>query len=152
MLNLISSVLQQECKQESENLDKGRITCSAPPGKNCPFPWMADGLTHFHFWTLAGLHLRQNLQNEQVCSASTYAENVALPAFVRCMLAVQQSIDISYPPSPQQQTCSSGVRRPDGTDSQTDGRAARQMHKPCSACCAGSGNNIQVHVMHTICN
>jgi len=30
MLNLISSVLQQECKQESENLDKGRITGSAP--------------------------------------------------------------------------------------------------------------------------
>jgi len=28
MLNLISSVLQQECKQESENLDKGRITGS----------------------------------------------------------------------------------------------------------------------------
>jgi len=37
MLNLISSVLQQECKQESENLDKGRITGSAPsPPKNLP--------------------------------------------------------------------------------------------------------------------
>ena len=57
MLNLISSVLQQECKQESENLDKGRITDSAPPEKNCPFPRMADGLTHFHFWTMAGLKL-----------------------------------------------------------------------------------------------
>jgi len=33
MLNLISSVLQQEYKQESENLDKGRITGSAPPPK-----------------------------------------------------------------------------------------------------------------------
>jgi len=30
MLNLISSVLQQECKQESESLDKGYITGSAP--------------------------------------------------------------------------------------------------------------------------
>jgi len=57
MLNLISSVLQQECKQVSENLDKGRITDSAPPEKNCPFPRMADGLTHFHFWTMAGLKL-----------------------------------------------------------------------------------------------
>jgi len=36
--------------------------------------------------------------------------------------AVQQSIDISWPPGPQQQTRSSGVRRPDGTDRQTDGR------------------------------
>jgi len=36
MLNLISSVLQQECKQESENLDKGRITGSAPPPKKLP--------------------------------------------------------------------------------------------------------------------
>jgi len=41
MLNLISSVLQQECKQESENLDKGRITGSAassPREKIAPFP------------------------------------------------------------------------------------------------------------------
>ena len=39
MLNLISSVLQQECKQESESLYKGRITGSAPPPeKNAPFP------------------------------------------------------------------------------------------------------------------
>jgi len=39
MLNLISSVLQQECKQESENLDKGRITGSAAsPRKIAPSP------------------------------------------------------------------------------------------------------------------
>jgi len=38
MLNLISSVLQQECKQESENLDKGRITGSALPEKIAPSP------------------------------------------------------------------------------------------------------------------
>jgi len=30
-MNLISSVLQQECKQESENLEKGRITGRLPP-------------------------------------------------------------------------------------------------------------------------
>ena len=43
MLNLISSVLQQECKQESENLEKGRITDSQavlppPPEKIAHFP------------------------------------------------------------------------------------------------------------------
>jgi len=42
MLNLISSVLQQECKQESENLDKGRITGSAPPPRN-KFPLPLNG-------------------------------------------------------------------------------------------------------------
>ena len=44
MLNLISSVLQQECKQESENLDKGRITGSAPPEK-MPLP-LNGGRSH----------------------------------------------------------------------------------------------------------
>jgi len=44
--------------------------------------------------------------------------------------AVQQSIDVSWPPGPQQQTRSSGVRLPNGgTDRQTDGRTPdRFMH------------------------
>ena len=42
-------------------------------------------------------------------------------------LAVQQSIDVSWAPGPQQQTRSSGGRRPDGTDGQTD---ARQLSRP----------------------
>jgi len=40
-----------------------------------------------------------------------YADNVALPAFVCCMLlllSMQQSINISCPLGPQQQTCSRG--------------------------------------------
>jgi len=47
MLNLISSVLQQECKQESENLDKGRITGSAPSPswKKLPLP-LNGGRSH----------------------------------------------------------------------------------------------------------
>ena len=45
MLNLISSVLQQECKQESESLDKGRITGSAPPPKKLPLP-LNGGRSH----------------------------------------------------------------------------------------------------------
>ena len=36
----------------------------------------------------------------------SHADNVALPAFARRTPAVQQSIDISCPPGPQQQTCS----------------------------------------------
>jgi len=39
---------------------------------------------------------------------STYADNVALPSFARRTPLLQQSIDISCPPGPQQQTCSSG--------------------------------------------
>jgi len=50
----------------------------------------------------------------------TYVDNVTLPAFPPPLL--QQSIDISCPPGPQQQTCISGVWRPGGTDGQTDGR------------------------------
>jgi len=45
MLNLIYSVLQQECKQESENLDKGRVTGTAPPGKKLPLP-LNGGRSH----------------------------------------------------------------------------------------------------------
>jgi len=63
-------------------------------------------------------------RNEQVCvQLPTSADNVALLAFPAEAPAVQQSIDISWPPGPQQQT-----RRNDGTDRQTD---ARQFHKPC---------------------
>jgi len=68
---------------------------------------------------MAGL-LRMNLQeNKQVYIQLTpSANNVTLLA-----VDVQQSIDISCPPSPQQQTRRSGVRRPnDGTDGQTDGQ------------------------------
>ena len=39
-----------------------------------------------------------------------------------CPPLLKQSIDISCPPGPQQQTCSSGVRRANGTDGQTDRR------------------------------
>jgi len=53
---------------------------------------------------------------------------VALPAACRAAArllpppAVQQSIDISWPPGPQQQTRRSDVLLPDGTDRQADGR------------------------------
>ena len=68
---------------------------------------------------MAGL-LRMNLQeNKQVYIQLTpSANNVTLLA-----VDVQQSIDISCPPGPQQQTRRSGVRRPnDGTEGRTHGR------------------------------
>ena len=57
----------------------------------------------------------------------TYADNVALPAFARRTLLLQQSIDISCPPGPQQQTCSidfiaAGPHWDKRSDGQTDGR------------------------------
>ena len=70
---------------------------------------------------------------------------VARRAAARLLLAaglrpVQQLIDISCPPGPQQQTCSSGVRHPmERTDRQTDRRIdIRQLHRPCFAHYAGS--------------
>jgi len=76
---------------------------------------------------------------------------VALPAFAaarravaRLLLsagspAVQQAIDISWPPVSKQQTRSSGVQRPDWqTDRRTD---ARQLNRSCSAYYAGSDSN-----------
>jgi len=50
---------------------------------------------------------------------------MALPVFAAAAAgspAAQQLIDISSPPSPQQQTRNSGVRLADGTHRQTDGR------------------------------
>jgi len=53
--------------------------------------------------------------------------------------AVQQSIDFSCPPGPQQQTHSSSVRWPnDAADRQTD---TRQFHRPCSVYYAIRVNN-----------
>jgi len=46
-----------------------------------------------------------------------------------CPPLLKQSIDISCPPGPQQQTCSSGVRRANGTDGQTDRRTPSTQ--PC---------------------
>jgi len=50
-------------------------------------------------------------------------------------VAVQQTIDISWPPGTQQQTHTSGVRL-DGTDGQTDGRTPDSCIDP-----AGSAKN-----------
>jgi len=58
---------------------------------------------------------------------------VALPAFARRTLLLQQSIDIAWPPGPQQQTCSSGFavlgscwdRRTDEKNGRADGQTDR---------------------------
>ena len=65
-------------------------------------------------------------KNATLCSATTYAENVALPAFVRCMPAVQQSIDISYPPKHSSKHAAAACGDQMGqTDRQTDERTRR---------------------------
>jgi len=51
--------------------------------------------------------------------------------------AMQQSIDITYPPGPQQQTLRTLLQRANGTDKRTD---SVPFHKPCSAYYAGSAN------------
>jgi len=45
---------------------------------------------------------------------------VALPTFAAATLAMQQLIDISYRPGPQQQTHHMLLQQANGTDSRTD--------------------------------
>jgi len=60
--------------------------------------------------------------SKQICvQLSTDAKNVALPAFARCMPLLQQSIDISCPPDPRQQTRRTLLQPANGTDGRTDG-------------------------------
>ena len=66
----------------------------------------------------------------------TSAENVALPAFAAAAPAVQQSIDISYSPGPQQQT-RRAAQRANWTDRRTD---AVPLRRPCSAHYDGSAS------------
>jgi len=78
-------------------------------------------------WTNNVQNIYQQIWHWQVCvQLPTSADNVALPAYGRytpllqcgcCWApAMQQSIDISCPPGPQQQTHKSGMRRANGTD------------------------------------
>jgi len=62
-------------------------------------------------------------KNKQVCvQLPTYADNAALPAFVRRTPLLQQSIDISCRSGPEQQTFSSGFAAVGPRwDKQTDG-------------------------------
>ena len=76
---------------------------------------------------------------------TTYADNVALPALAAvrraaATTAVQQSIDISYPPGPQQQTRRTLLQRTNGIDRQTDRRTPCR-HRPRAAYYACSANN-----------
>jgi len=62
----------------------------------------------------------------------TSAVNVALPAIAAAAPAVQQSVDISYPPGQRQQTRRTLLQRStDGTDRQTDERTDTvPLHRP----------------------
>ena len=62
-----------------------------------------------------------------------YADNMALPAFASCCCRNQLISPAAA--GPQQQTHSSRVQQPDGTDGRMD-----SCHKPCSAYYVGSVN------------
>jgi len=53
-------------------------------------------------------NLQMYIATRSLCSATSYADNVALPAFAGRTPAVQHTIDISCPPGPQQQIGDSG--------------------------------------------
>jgi len=84
--------------------------------------------------------------DKSVFSAFLLADNVALAAFAaarraaaRLLLtsgppAVQQSIDMSWRPGPQQQTHTNGARQASGTDGQTDGRTPDSCIDPGALC------------------
>ena len=90
---------------------------------------------------------RWSSKNMSVCSAS-YISWKRGTARIRCCAraaaapAVQQSMDISYQPDPQQQTRLMLLQRADGqtrTDRRTD---TVPLHGPCSTYFAGSANKL----------
>ena len=76
----------------------------------------------------------------------TYADNVALPAFVRLTPLLQQSIDISWPPGPQptaanlQQRVCCCEPMLGQTDGQTNGRTPHRFIDPALHTMPGSAN------------
>jgi len=68
--------------------------------------------------------------NKSAFQLPTYTDKLPLPAFARRTLLLQQSIDISCAPGPQQQTCSSGF----AADRRTDTVPFRRL---CSTYYAG---------------
>ena len=64
--------------------------------------------------------LTTKFKKKQVCSDTMYADNMALPAFASCCCRNQLISPAAA--GPQQQTHSSRVQQPDGTDGWTDKR------------------------------
>jgi len=79
------------------------------------------------------IQLTTKFKKKQVCSDTMYADNMALPAFASCCCRNQLISPAAA--GPQQQTHSSRVQQPDGTDGRMD-----SCHKPCSAYYVGSVN------------
>jgi len=72
--------------------------------------------------------ISQSASLASLCSATTYADNVALPAFARRMPAVQQSIDISC--SSKLEAASLLLWAGAGTGVRTDGRTPYRYIDP----------------------
>jgi len=81
MLNLISSVLQQECKQESENLDKGRIRGIAPPPKKLPLP-LNGGRSHAFSFLDLGRSVMEVLKPETTYRVGQKSKLLILSEYV----------------------------------------------------------------------
>jgi len=60
---------------------------------------------------------------------SVTRQQVVLVLLIVSPPAVQQSINISCTPGPQQQTLCSGMQQSSGTDRQMDGQTDRRMHE-----------------------
>jgi len=100
-------------------------THQAPP-RSCTFDTCQS-----HTHSLQADNVTDNVNINVTISVSMYVCRQCGTAHIRTPL-LQQSIDISSPPGPQQQTRSSGVRRSDETDRQT---GDQQLHRPrCTAC------------------
>jgi len=77
------------------------------------------------------------LPGKQFCVPLLYVRYQRGTARIRRPL-LQQSIDISYPPGPQQQTRRTLLQLTNGTDKRRD---TVLSHRPCSAYYADSANN-----------
>jgi len=71
--------------------------------------------------------------SESCLQLPTSAGNVALPAFAVAAPVAQRSINISYPPCPQQQTRRTLLQWDNGGDKQMDRETdTAPLHRPCS--------------------
>ena len=80
-------------------------------------------------WVRSNYPVAVPLTEHDCVQLPTSADNVTLLAFAaERRPCVQQSIDITSPPGPQQQTRGGGVRWDGRTDRHTD---AQPLHRPC---------------------
>jgi len=125
--------------------------CSSTGPDNWHHQWLTEishwihaiSTTHYCAKIAKWRELAQILNNNSAYYVSRQHDTDCISCWTP---AVQQSIDISCLPGPQQQTCRSGVQRPnDGKDGRTDIQTdAWHIHKPCCMSCVNNW-----HQQHT---